>query len=124
MPIRSIFVSGYSPLAPPLGELSPKVTERVLHPGIPSPSSLRSATSPIGRGKGVQFISAGRFSRVFVNLTVSGKISGAETGKVPKIHSAGFLFKSAVDKSDLQRYNPVYLLTKYIEYSFGGCIYE
>ena len=33
-------------LAPPMGELSPKVTERE-----PSPSSLRSATSPKGRGK-------------------------------------------------------------------------
>ena len=41
-----------SPLAPPLGELSPKVTESVLQPSIPSPSSLRSATSPKGRGKG------------------------------------------------------------------------
>ena len=39
-------------MAPPLGELSPKVTERVLRPCIPSPSSLRSATSPIGGGKG------------------------------------------------------------------------
>ena len=47
------YVTGYSPLALPLGELSPKVTERVLQPGIPSPSSLRSATSPKGRGKGV-----------------------------------------------------------------------
>ena len=43
----------YTPLALPLGELSPKVTERVLHPSIPSPSSLRSATSPKGRGKGL-----------------------------------------------------------------------
>ena len=81
----------YSPLALPLGELSPQVTERALQsfsndkidlcahttkisvdipvpakpPGIfqlgvifwyrhclPSPSSLRSATSPTGRGKG------------------------------------------------------------------------
>ena len=40
-----------TPLALPLGELSPKVTKRVLHPSLPSPSSLRSATSPIGRGK-------------------------------------------------------------------------
>ena len=53
MPIRSISRANIrTPLAPPLGELSPKVTERVLHPGIPSPSSLRSSTSPIGRGKG------------------------------------------------------------------------
>ena len=57
-------------LALPLGELSPQVTERVLRPRdviclrrcrhfpighcyyLPSPSSLRSAASPIGRGKG------------------------------------------------------------------------
>ena len=39
-------------MALPLGELSPKVTERALHHGSPSPSSLRSATSPKGRGKG------------------------------------------------------------------------
>jgi len=38
-------------LAPPLGELSPKVTERVSAYYFPSPSSLRSATSPKGRGK-------------------------------------------------------------------------
>ncbi len=50
------YVTGYSPLALPLGELSPKVTERVLQPYVPSPSSLRSATSPKGRGKGGQFI--------------------------------------------------------------------
>ena len=43
----------------PLGELSPKVTERgkaALNDKIlvlPSPSSLRSATSPKGRGKGM-----------------------------------------------------------------------
>ena len=47
-------------MALPLGELSPKVTERALHPRFPSPSSLRSATSPIGRGKGVLFHSVGR----------------------------------------------------------------
>ena len=46
-------VTGCSPLALPLGELSPQVTERVLQPfSMPSPSSLRSATSPRGRGKG------------------------------------------------------------------------
>ena len=39
------------PLALPLGEPSPKVTERAFHPCFPSPVSLRSATSPIGRGK-------------------------------------------------------------------------
>ena len=39
------------PLALPLGELSPKVTERAFHPCFPSPVSLRSAASPIGRGK-------------------------------------------------------------------------
>ena len=39
------------PLALPLGELSPKVTERALLPYFPSPVSLRSAASPIGRGK-------------------------------------------------------------------------
>ena len=45
--------AGSSLLALPLGELSPKVTERVLrHDCLPSPSSLRSATSPKGRGKG------------------------------------------------------------------------
>ena len=46
------FVPKYNPSALPLGELSPKVTERVLHPNFPSPSSLRSDTSPKGRGKG------------------------------------------------------------------------
>ena len=61
----------YDALALPLGELSPQVTERALRPRdviclrrcqhfpigrcryLPSPSSLRSATSPTGRGKGV-----------------------------------------------------------------------
>ncbi len=53
MRIRSISRSNIcTPLALPPGELSPKVTERALHPGFPSPSSLRSATSPKGRGKG------------------------------------------------------------------------
>ena len=48
--IRSVFVCGYPhPLALPLGELSPQVTERVLR--FPSPASFRSATSPKGRGK-------------------------------------------------------------------------
>ena len=60
----------YDALALPLGELSPQVTERALRPRdviclrrcqhfpigrcryLPSPSSLRSATSPTGRGKG------------------------------------------------------------------------
>ena len=46
------FVPKDNPLALPLGELSPKVTERVLHPNFPSLSSLRSDTSPKGRGKG------------------------------------------------------------------------
>ena len=59
----------YDALALPLGELSPQVTERTLRPRdviclrrcqhfpigrcryLPSPSSLRSATSPTGRGK-------------------------------------------------------------------------
>ena len=45
------YVTGYSPLALPLEELSPKV-----QPYVPSPSSLRLATSPKGRGKGGQFI--------------------------------------------------------------------
>ena len=39
------------PLALPLGELPPKVTERAFHPCFPSSASLRSAASPIGRGK-------------------------------------------------------------------------
>ena len=54
LPIRSVFAPkcGYILLALPLGELSPKVTERELKPGFPSPSSLRLATSPQGRGKG------------------------------------------------------------------------
>ena len=34
------YVTWYSHLALPPGELSPKVTERVLHLGFPSPSSL------------------------------------------------------------------------------------
>ena len=64
------FVPIYDALALPLGELSPQVTERTLRPRdviclrrcqhfpigrcryLPSPSSLRSATSPTGRGKG------------------------------------------------------------------------
>ena len=50
--ICSISRTGAHPLALPLGELSPKVTERVLHPVFPSPASLRSAAAPIGRGKG------------------------------------------------------------------------
>ena len=44
-----------SPLALPLGELSPKVTERAFRTHFPSPSSLRSATSPKGRGKGCSY---------------------------------------------------------------------
>ena len=35
-------------LALPLGELSPKVTERALQSSFPSPSSLHSTTSPRG----------------------------------------------------------------------------
>ena len=54
--ISTYYVMGCSPLALPLGELSPQVTERVLHLGLPSPSSLRSGTSPKERGKGVPFI--------------------------------------------------------------------
>ena len=50
--MRAIFRAVVPPLALPLGELSPQVTERALHPGFPSPSSLRSSTSPKGRGKG------------------------------------------------------------------------
>ena len=61
------YVKGFSPVVLPLGELSPQVTERGLRPFLndniigcclwyghclPSPSSLRSATSPKGRGKG------------------------------------------------------------------------
>ena len=46
--IPSLFLS---PLALPLGELSPQVTERGLQLGLPSPTSLRSATFPMGRGK-------------------------------------------------------------------------
>ena len=46
------FVPTHSALAPPLGELSTKVTERAFRTHFPSPSSLRSATSPKGRGKG------------------------------------------------------------------------
>ena len=50
---KSCYATVYSPLALPLGELSPQVTERVLQPfSMPSPSSLCSATSPSGRGKG------------------------------------------------------------------------
>ena len=41
-----------SPLALPLRELSPKVTELAFRTHFPSPSSLRSATSPKGRAKG------------------------------------------------------------------------
>ena len=40
----------FSFLVLPLGELSPQAAERVLQ-RIPSPSSLRSDTSPKGRGK-------------------------------------------------------------------------
>ena len=57
--------NGELPLALPLGELSPQATERARQiskpPGLlwhghclPSPSSLRSATSPTGRGKAVK----------------------------------------------------------------------
>ena len=54
--ICSISRTGSHPLALPLGELSPKVTERALHPVFPSPASLRSAAAPIGRGKEGQFM--------------------------------------------------------------------
>ena len=68
--IRSISCANIRCLGSPLGELSPQVTERALRPRdviclrrcqhfpidvaviCPSPSSLRSATSPTGRGKG------------------------------------------------------------------------
>ena len=64
------FVPIYDALALPLGELSPQVTERTLRPRdviclrrcqhfpigrcryLPSPSSLRSATSPTGEARG------------------------------------------------------------------------
>ena len=71
---KSCYATVYSPLALPLGELSPQVTERALELTLvgvsspckaaghfligcyahclPSPSSLRSATSPERRGKG------------------------------------------------------------------------
>ena len=57
---KSCYATVYSPLALPLGELSPQVTERVLQSFLinwyghclPSPSLLRSATSPKGRDKG------------------------------------------------------------------------
>ena len=63
----------YNPLALPLGELSPKVTERVLHPGLLSPSSLCSATSPKERGKGVLCQSTARRAAdsVYVQLRKS-----------------------------------------------------
>ena len=48
-----VFDFRVTPLALPPGELSPQVTERASRPGFPSPSSLRSATSPKERGKGV-----------------------------------------------------------------------
>ena len=51
-------------MALPLGELSPKVTERALPPCVPFPSSLRSATSPIGRGKGC--------SHSMIHYTITG----------------------------------------------------
>ena len=75
----------YDALALPLGELSPQVTERTLRPRdviclrrcqhfpigrcryLPSPSSLRSATSPTGRGKG----GAGT-ETVFTTIRLSG----------------------------------------------------
>ena len=44
------------PLAPPLGELSPKVTERALL--YPLRPRLRAATSPRGRGKRVRYVMA------------------------------------------------------------------
>ena len=53
MQIRSISCAGVHPLGSPSGRLSPQVTERASRPGFPSPSSLCSATSPKGRGKGV-----------------------------------------------------------------------
>ena len=74
MQIRSIFRANIcSPLALPPGELSPKVTERVLQPYFPSPSSLRSATSPKGRGKGVLCQSTARRAAdsVYVQLRKS-----------------------------------------------------
>ena len=57
------YVTEHPPLALPLGELSPQATERaqliIKPPGVyghclPSPASLRSATSPTGRGKAVE----------------------------------------------------------------------
>ena len=54
---------GATPLALPLGELSPKVTERALQSCVPPPSSLRSATFPKGRGKGCTIHYASPFCR-------------------------------------------------------------
>ena len=80
----------YDALALPLGELSPQVTERTLRPRdviclrrcqhfpigrcryLPSPSSLRSATSPTGRGKGVP----GRKPFTTIRLSGGTRIEG------------------------------------------------
>ena len=80
----------YDALALPLGELSPQVTERALRPRdviclrrcqhfpigrcryLPSPSSLRSATSPTGRGKGVP----GRKPFTTIRLSGGTRIEG------------------------------------------------
>ena len=43
----SMLCNRIRPLALPLGELSPQVTERALHPGFPSPSSLYFAQTPL-----------------------------------------------------------------------------
>ena len=81
----------YDALALPLGELSPQVTERTLRPRdviclrrcqhfpigrcryLPSPSSLRSATSPTGRGKGVP----GRKPFTTIRLSGGTRIEGS-----------------------------------------------
>ena len=54
---KNLRPSVFCPLAPTLGELSPKVTERVPGALFPSPSSLHSATSPTGRGKDRFYVS-------------------------------------------------------------------
>ena len=89
--IRSISCANIRCLGSPLGELSPLVTERTLRPRdviclrrcqhfpigrcryLPSPSSLRSATSPTGRGKGVP----GRKPFTTIRLSGGTRIEGS-----------------------------------------------
>ena len=83
----------HNPLALPLGELSLQATERVLGQCLPSPSSLRSDTSPTGRGKGAFLAQSYQSSRERSKKTEAVFLVGSrESEGKSKSPQARFLF--------------------------------